>query len=298
MCGVDTVPERIAVFPGAQGAISSVLLSLFRPGDAIAVDGFTYANFISLARLAHLKLVAVASDENGMSPLALAEAADKDRVKGVFLMPRDANPTCITLSEKRKTEIANTVLAKNLLLMEDDARLLPPQRGEKTLFARIPEQTVYIAGSTRNIAPGLRATFMAFPGRCTGRILNALHHLTIKAGALDAEILAELILSGRAMRILKTKAEKAFAANRLFDEIFPSAPKASPTALFRVLPFPGTSGRGQETEAAYRAAGVDVCHSDRFSVKPGQADSFLRVSLSSATSISRLRRGLKVLANA
>ena len=136
---------------------------------------------------------------------------------------------------------------------------------------------------------------MAFPKSHAERILNALHHLTIKAGILDTEILAELILSGRAEKILVRKSRTASEANALFDAIFPNAPKASSSALFRTLPLPGTSGHGQSVETELRASGVSVCHSDRFSVKPGHPDSFLRISLSSTASIARLRKGLDII---
>lgn len=295
--GVDVDRRHVAVFPGAQGAISAALLALFHPGDAIAVDEFTYANFISLARLAHLKLAPVKSDRNGMRPDALEAAAASRNLKGIFMMPNDANPTGRTLSERRKKELAGVIRAQKLLLIEDDSKLLPPGENHRTLFARIPERTIFIAGSTRNIAPGIRATFMAFPEEFGERILNALHHLTIKAGILDTEILAELILSGRAEKILFQKAQKARKANALFDAVFPSAPKASATAFFRTLPLPGTSGHGQAIEARFRALGVSVCHSDRFSVKPGHPDSFLRISISSTPTLSQLKTALHTLSS-
>jgi hypothetical protein len=62
-----------------------------------------------------------------------------------------------------------------------------------------------------------------------------------------------------------------------------------------MLPFPGTSGRGREIEAFFRSAGVGVCHSDRFCVRKGHHDSFLRISLSSTRSIDELKKGLKLI---
>ena len=127
------------------------------------------------------------------------------------------------------------------------------------------------------------------------KLLNAHHRLTIKASALDTEILSELILSGRAEKILAVKAKKAREANAIFNKMFPDAPRRPDASLFRMLPLPGTSGHGQTIEARLRAAGVSVCHSDRFSVKPGRGDSFLRVSVSSASTLAQLRKGLEII---
>ncbi|MBQ6916038.1 MAG: PLP-dependent aminotransferase family protein [Kiritimatiellae bacterium] len=296
--GVAAKPSQMAVFPGAQGAISAALLALFRVGDAIAADEFTYANFVSLARLAHIRLVPIASDSDGMKPAALDEAAADGRLKGVFLMPHCANPTARNLSERRKGAIAEVVRRRNLILIEDDAALALPGGRERTFFSRLPRQTVHISGATRYIAPGLRVAFMAFPEDRAASLLGALHHIAIKASALDAEIMGEVILSGRAERILRAKCEKARAANALFDEAFPGAPRAVDTSLFRMLPLPGTSGRGSEIEESCRRAGVLVCHSDRFSVRPGNPLSFLRISLSSAPSLSCLRQAFATLPSA
>lgn len=293
--GVDAAPERTAVFPGAQGAISAALISLFSPGDALAADEFTYANLIALTKLAKIKLVAVAADKGGMSPSALDETSRKHGIRGVFMMPHCANPTGNTLCERRRDALAAVARERDLIIIEDDASLLPPADSGRTMFSRLPERTVYISGSTRYIAPGLRATFMAFPEKFAPRLLDALHHLTIKAGALDTEILGELILSGKAGKILAAKAAKARSANAVFNKIFPDAPAAEPTALFRILPLPSTSGRGREIEQRFRENGIGLCHSDRFCVRAGNPDSFLRISISSLPTIPQLRSSLRLL---
>ena len=66
--------------------------------------------------------------------------------------------------------------------------------------------------------------------------------------------------------------------------------------LFRMLPLPGTAGRGPEIEQKYRAAGVAVCHSDRFAVSRGAKAAFLRLSLSSAVSPAQLEEAFTRMA--
>lgn len=293
--GIILPAEQIAIFPGAQGAISAALLSLFNAGDKIAVDEFTYANFISLSRLAKIKLIPILSDCDGMMPNKLEEAIKSLNIKGVYLMPNAANPTGITLSEKRKDELAHVISKNNLLLIEDDATLMFGKRRSKPFFKRLPTKTLYIAGSTRYIAPGLRATFVAYPKQYATSILSAMHHITIKAGILDAEILSEIVLSGKAEKILEKKAKKARAANNIFNKIFPKTFHPEDTLLFRTIPLPETAGKGQEIEKKCREAGVEICHSDRFSVRAGLENSFIRVSLSSAPTLSELKEALKLL---
>ena len=294
-CGVGVDRSRVAVFPGTQSAISSTLLSVFGPGDALAVDEFTYANLIQLARLAHVRLVPVPGDAGGMSPAALSEAAERLSVKGVFLMPVCANPTTVTLSEVRKDELAAVIRRKGLVLLEDDARLLPIRRGERTLYDRIPERTVYMCGSTRNIASGLRVSYLAYPEALSDRLLGGLHHLSIKAGALDAEILGELVLSGAAERILSEKSRRARAANDLFDRQLGVKGSVRRTDFFRCLPLKDGCRKGVDVERLCLEKGVRVCHSDRFAVRKGVRGPFLRVSLSSVPDFERLKDALRRL---
>jgi DNA-binding transcriptional MocR family regulator len=295
-CGVEAKEDLVSVFPGVQGAISTALLAAFNAGDAIAVDPFTYANLVSFARLSGTRLVPVENDEDGMIPEALDEAAAKRGVKGVFVMPNCANPTTRTLSEKRKDALVEVTARRGLLVLEDDASLdMKAAVRRRPLQARIPEQVIYLSGTTRLISPGLRTAFVCAPRSVHDRLVAGLHHAAIKASALDAEILGELILSGEAEKILAAKAREATKANAIFDRVFKIRRAGDAHRLFRTVPLPNTSGRGQEIERQFLDAGVHVFHSDRYAVQRGAKDSFIRVSLCSAGSLSRLTRGLESL---
>lgn len=210
-------------------------------------------------------------------------------------MPNCANPTTQTFSESRKDALAAVASRRGLLVLEDDASLAPPSSRRRTIFARLPESTVYLSGTTRLLSPGLRATYVAAPESVRGRLFAGLHHAAIKASPLDAEILGELVLSGAAEAVLAAKAADARKANRVFDGVFGSPGADEATRLFRTVPLPGTSGQGPEIERRLRAAGVRVFHSDRFAVMRGARESFLRASISSAGGLSRLRQGLSQL---
>ncbi len=299
-CGVEAKEDLVSVFPGVQGAISTALLAAFNAGDAIAVDPFTYANLVSFARLSGTRLVPIENDEDGMLPEALGEAAAKRGVKGVFVMPNCANPTTRTLSEKRKDELAEVMARRGLLVLEDDASLDMRTKAwtafkRRPLQARIPKQVIYLSGTTRLISPGLRTAFVCAPRSVHDRLVAGLHHAAIKASALDAEILGELILSDEAEKILAAKAHMAAKANAIFDRVFEIRRAGDEHRLFRTMPLSGTSGRGQEIERQFLDAGVRVFHSDRYAVVRGAKDSFVRVSLCSAGSLSRLAQGLERL---
>jgi DNA-binding transcriptional MocR family regulator len=296
---VKTDSEHTAIFSGAQNVLSAALLALFKLGDRIATDEYTYSNLIGAARLFHIQLVPVAGDASGMCPEQLRRKCREKKIAGIFLMPNCANPTTRTMSEERKSALAAVIGEYGLVLIEDDnigALLAASGAGYRSLFSRLSEQTVYIGGSTKNLCSGLRVAFAAFPEAFRVRLLNGLYHLNIKTSSLDAEIMTELIVSGKAIQILKQKQLLAEKANRLFEQIFPGRCEPAPRGcFFRWLPLRSPGLDGMEVERQLSLRGVNVYHSYRFAVPKHEERQYLRVSISSAGTEERLSKGLMIL---
>ena len=298
MAGLDVETDiaHTAVFAGAQNVISTALLSLFRLGDRIATDCCTYSNLIGTARMMHIPLVPVEGDAEGMKPEELDRLCRDRGIAGIFLMPDCADPTTVTISGNRRRELAEVIRKYGLVLIEDDHEGALRRSGSHSLCSLLPDQTVYICGSTKGLCSGLRVTFAAFPEQFRERLLGGLHHLSIKTSSLDAEIMTELINSGAAEQILKEKRKLAQKANALFDSVFPQcADPEKCLSFFRRLPLPGMKIDGMQVEKALAEKGVSVYHSDRFSVRRKMDKPFLRVSVSSAGTEENLKRGLFIL---
>ncbi|MBR1871404.1 MAG: PLP-dependent aminotransferase family protein [Kiritimatiellae bacterium] len=285
--GVMAQPSETAIFPGTQSILSAALLGVIGSGESVACDPFTYSNFVQLARLAKVRLVPVRGDACGMLPDALDTAVKRHSVKGVFLMPLCANPTGVTMPEQRKAELARVVRARNIVVIEDAATLVPPEGKFSTMFARCPDRTIHIAASMRLVAPGMRISFAVARGDLFRNLVRSLHLSAIKASALEAEIAAELVTSGYADAILRLKAIHAAERNRVFDSLLgvESSSCDFDNRLFRTLPLsPRTAsmpGPGIE-ELIEHEAGVRVCHAWRFAAA-GQSGGFIRVSIATQT---------------
>ncbi len=294
---VHTDSEHTAIFSGAQNILSAALLSLFKIGDKIAVDEFTYSNLIGLARLSHIRLIPVKSDMQGMITEELEHLCCREGLNGIFLMPNCANPTTCTIPEKRKDELAAVIARHQLILIEDDNTGIPQIADGcyHSMFSRLPEQTIYICSSTMALCNGLRVAFAAFPERFREPLLNALFHLNIKTSSLDAEIMTELILSGKAAKILEQKAGLAKERNRIFDRCFPEAVSpGSEAAFFRWLPVPKLTVDGMETERRLLQLGVNVYCSYRFTVNHNPQN-FMRIAISSPHTAAELEKGCMIL---
>ncbi|MBE6403905.1 MAG: PLP-dependent aminotransferase family protein [Lentisphaerae bacterium] len=294
---VCTDSEHTAIFSGAQNIISAAMLSLFKIGDKIAIDEYTYSNLLGTAHLSHIRLIPVRGDADGMMPDELEYRCKKDGINGIFLMPNCANPTTCTIPENRKDELSEVIARYGLILIEDDNTGIP-QTGAgnyHSMFFRLPEQTIYICNSTMALCNGLRVAFAAFPENFRVPLLNALFHLNIKTSSLDAEIMTELILSGKAAKILEQKAELACERNRIFDRYFPEAAKpGTPAAFFRWLPLPEMTMDEMEIEHQLLLRKVSVYCSYRFTVTRGPY-SFMRLAISSPPDTTQLEKGCSII---
>lgn len=299
--GVRCDIEHTAIFAGAQNVISATLLTLFHVGDCIATDFYTYANLIGMARLAHIQLLPIAGDENGMLPEMLDQQCKERKIAGIFLMPDCADPTAITIPEARRKALAEVIRKYRLIVIEDDHEIVL-HNGEKrcTFYSLLPEQTVYICGSTKGFCSGLRVTYAAFPEKFRMALLGGLHHLSIKTSPLDAEIITELIVSGRANWICREKQKLAQRCNRIFDTVFPKRKNSGKNtenqySFFRCLPLPESRMDGVQIEELLARKGVSVFHSHRFTVRQQSGSGFLRLSISSIGSDMELRQALEIV---
>lgn len=154
--GTHTDHTHTAIFSGAQNALTVALISLFSPGDKIAVEKYTYTNFIELAKLLHIILVPVESDAMGMSPEHLQKLCGSRKIKGIYLIPTCANPTTITMPLKRRQELAHIIQKNNLILIEDDivAWMLAAKGSVlPSMFDIMNGESIYICGMTKSLCP-------------------------------------------------------------------------------------------------------------------------------------------------
>lgn len=300
--GIEAALDDIAIVSGAQNALAITLYALFEPGDKIAVDMFTYSNFIELARAFHIQLIPILNDTDGMIPSELDNQCLLNGIDGVFLMPSCCNPTTVMSSYSRKKELAKIIKKHNLILIEDDVYaflsdgLIKEYQG--TMYQLIPDQTVYICGTSKSICSGLRIAYMVFSKRFRERILKGIFNINVKTSSLDAEIITELILNGTAHQIVQEKRRLAEGANALYGEYFSeTSENAHPYSFHRWLPI-SNKQNSEQIETALKGQGIRVFHSDRFLCSTNEKRTFLRIALSSCNTLEELEKGLSILKSA
>jgi DNA-binding transcriptional MocR family regulator len=297
--GIHTDQEHVAIVSGAQNALAIALAALFEPGNRIATDLYTYSNFIELAKMFHIQLVPIPGDQYGMLPDELEKQCCQINIHGIFLMPSCCNPTTVMISDIRKQELAAVIRKHRLILIEDDihafltAGMISDYK--QPMFNLLPEQSVYICGTSKSICSGLRVAYMVYGDTLREKILQAIFNINVKTSSFDTEVITELILSGKAHEIATQKKQLAQSANDIYLEYFPlNKTVGHPLSFYRWLPIHGHNDALQ-LETELKRQGIRIFHSDRFLSGQTTPDKYLRIALASTNSLDELKIGLKIL---
>jgi DNA-binding transcriptional MocR family regulator len=294
--GVEAPADQVLVCSGGQHAMAVVFSTLAKPGDVVLTESLTYPGMRTLAALLHLRLQGLAMDDKGIRPEAFAAACRGRAPRLLYCVPTIHNPTGAVMPESRRREIAAIAKAHNVLIVEDDTYgCLPPER-PLPLWALAPEVTLYIAGLSKSVAPGLRIAYLVAPKRLYEQLVPGIRSTTWMAAPLMAEIAAAWIDDGTADLLLKRKRKEATERQALARKVLGRRTAVGHPHSYHLwlrLSAPWTS---ESFTAEARRSGVAVTPGEAFAVGGGAPPGAVRVCLGAVRSRARLEKGLRVLA--
>ena len=146
---VDVTPDEIIVTCGGSEAILLGLLSCLDPDDELIMVEPGYANYISFAKTAHIKVKTVTSrieDGFALPPVEAFEEAIGPRTKAILLC-NPSNPTGYVYTPEELEKIKQIVVKHNLFLFSDEVYREFRYNGQPYLSALslgIPEHVIMI----------------------------------------------------------------------------------------------------------------------------------------------------------
>lgn len=294
--GIHADMQNILITNGTQNALTLLLNALFHEGDKIAVDKYTYSNFIGLANLLGVQLVPIACDEHGIVPAHLEKACKTAKIKGVYLSPSCANPTGICMPQFRRNALAPILKQYHMLILEDEASsVLSSQDELLSFFHLLPEQTVYLASLSKYVGVGLRVSYLCFPAVLKSALENALFQCNLMVNPLNAQIATELIEQDIHLQMIKEKTESVLVRNQLFKSLFASYKvHSSNKSFYQWLPLPNGI-TGQWLEAQAKKEGIRLYAGERFLVGDSAGQYFARIATCAPKSEDLLLTGLTTI---
>lgn len=291
-CHEDTV----LVAAGGQHALHAIFSSEFGPGDVLAVAQFAYPGLLSLARRFGVELRVVRSDSEGMDPDALDAVCTMTRVRGIYVVPANDNPTTSTMNAMRREAIAEVAHRHGLLIIEDDAYGLLPAEPQRPIAAIAPDRTWHIASVSKILSPGLRVAWLRAPDVATAwRLAADMHETAIMAPPLNTAVVADWVRRGTFDRLVAEVRDEAKKRQGIARGCLkPGTFDAQAEGFHLWVPL-GPEADPARISDALRPHGLSVISGNSFAVDRVNAPPALRVSIGGALSHDRLRRGLSLL---
>lgn len=293
--GLPVKAERVMLTSGVQHALSAAFMALADPGDTVLVENLTWSGTRALASLLRLTLKPLAMDDQGVLPDALEAAARATGAKLFYTMPTIHNPTTIVMGEERRRRIADICRRLGITVIEDDiyGYLLPDSPPPISAF--LPEQSIYLIGAAKTMAPALRVGFAAMPEDRIGRFSASARAGNWMAPPLMAEIAAQWIENGTADMLARRMRDEARERHKLARRIlYPFTYKAVESGFHIWLELPDP-WRTQDLVEAARPRGLNLTPTDLF--VPGRAETphAIRLTLTATRDLNQLSHGLSLL---
>ncbi len=241
--GVHGSVEDIMITTGSQHALELLADLFLDAGDVVLVEAPSYVGAVGIFRHKEAHIEHVFTDEDGISPEALAEAADRmteagKKVKLLYLVPNFANPSGVTLSAERRQRVLQVCQERGILIIEDNpyGLLYFENQPPKALRAFDPEGVVYLGSFSKILSPGLRVGYVLAPPAIREKLVLA-NESAILSPATFAQMLVSEYLSiadwkGQINTYRKLYQEKRDAALEALEQYLPRIQTTKPNGGF------------------------------------------------------------------
>jgi 2-aminoadipate transaminase len=208
-------PGELMITSGGIDCMELVAKSYIDTGDCVVVEAPTYLGAIMAFRGFEADVRGVPVDDAGMRVDILADQLTAGlRPKIVYTIPDFQNPTGLTMSARRREDLAGLARRYGFLILEDVAyrnlgfEHAPPP----SLWSIAPDVVVQAGTFSKIFCPGVRMGWAAGPAGIIGRLVVAKQNSDQCSGALGQRMLEEYGRGGHMDRQLV--ASRALYARR------------------------------------------------------------------------------------
>lgn len=193
---LECEPEQVLITTGSQQALDLVARVFIDPGDAVIVANPSYVGALQAFSAYEPRLIGVPSDDEGICPTALRHAVANSprRPKFIYLVTNFHNPTGLTITLKRRSELAKIAQESGVLIVEDDPYGQLRYSGQHLpALAALPEAShwIYLGTCSKVLAPGLRVAWVvASDGEVIGKLVTAKQAVDLHTPGLTQRLVA------------------------------------------------------------------------------------------------------------
>jgi len=166
-------PDEIHICNGATNGIYYALRTFIEPGDCIISESPSFLGSLVSFEAIGAEIVPVSMDNNGIDTVELEEKIKElkkegKRIKLIYTIPDFQNPSGITMSRQRRTELIRIAIENNIIILEDDPYSRLRYNGESVESLSIisrkdfnnREVVITVRSFSKLLGPGLRIAYV------------------------------------------------------------------------------------------------------------------------------------------
>jgi len=148
-------PERITMLNGAMDALDRLIQATVTVGDKVGISDPGFPPLYDMLDLTGAESLALPLDDHGLDPDAVREAVGNG-MSVLIIQPRAHNPTGISMTAARRDELAEILVDRDVLVIEDDHSGAVSNAPLVSLGTRIPENVVHVHSFSKSHGPDFR----------------------------------------------------------------------------------------------------------------------------------------------
>ena len=270
-------PDALLFTGSGREAIAACLAAIALPGERVGVEAMTYPAVMSIAARLGMTLVPLPLDQEGLRPDALIASHRAAPLRAVYLQPTLHNPLGITMSERRRTDLARAVEEIGIVAIEDV--IYSFLADEVPLAAFAPDHTVVVDSLSKRLAPGLTIGFVIAPVHLTDRIAAAIRSGGWSAAGFPLSASLQLMADGTIGRIVTAKREDAAERQELARRALAGLHVEADRRAYHLWLHLPEGWRAEAYAAAAAREGIAITPANAFAVTPGHAPNAVRLAL-------------------
>jgi DNA-binding transcriptional MocR family regulator len=293
--GIPT--SRLMITNGTQSTILLLLRGLVGAGGLLVAERLSYGPLPLLAKLAGVRLQGLDIDADGIVPESFEVVCRSAKPEAVYCNPTVQNPTTAIMPELRRAALAAIARQYGVAIIEDDALSRLHPQAPKPIAATAPDITWYVMGTTKCLTHGLRLAYLVAPSfQEAGRVIGSVQHLSYWHPAPMLSALAtRLIDSGAADSISRELVKECVVREAAAREVLSDfGLHSKPGSMHVWLDLP-QRWTGSDFVKTAEEQGVLLRSAAQFAVDDQPTPNGVRLSLSSPTAVSDVRRGLEIV---
>jgi len=184
--GIKAHPDDVVVTVGSQMALDLTTRIFIDPGDVILAEAPSYVGALGTFQSYQAQVVHVAMDDDGLIPEALVAAIETcqaagRRIKLLYTIPNFHNPAGVTLSDERRSVIAEICRDAGIAILEDNPYGLLgfDDKLRRAIRADDADNVIYLGSFSKTFAPGLRVGWVLAPHAVREKLVLANESATL-----------------------------------------------------------------------------------------------------------------------